>query len=127
MSDDLFADHEDEGLEEFGELREELFELLSEFMDEHELSEAWMSALLIEAAATMHQVDYFMTTAKPSEGGLKISLDRFQRTLADLVRSMKKNAREALLNFEETLKDDPEARAAMQDLGDEGGDGSQKP
>jgi hypothetical protein len=97
VANDLFGDLPEDGMdEEFEELRSALAEALAAFADEQEIGEDVLSLLLIDAAVVQRALAYVLATDKPSEGGLKLDLDRFGRAFNDLLRGAKKNARPTL-------------------------------
>ena len=69
-----------------------VYELVSDYMDDLDLSEGLMAHVLLNAAVNMRMVSYAMETEKPSTGGLKIELDRMRNDFEMLVRESKKGA-----------------------------------
>ena len=94
MSDDLFGSErpDDAELDDLERLRAALSLALSEFADEHDVDEDTLSFCLLNSAVTIRSLAYVLMTEKPSEGGLKLELDRFGRAFNDLVRNAKKDA-----------------------------------
>ena len=98
MTNDLFGGDlpEDGPDEDFEALRAALAETLADFADEQDIDESVLSVLLVDAAVAQRMLAYVLATEKPSEGGLKLDLDRFGRAINDLLRSAKKDARPTL-------------------------------
>ncbi len=71
-----------------------LHQLIQDYMDEHELSDAVISMLLLDMSIKMRMIGYAVDVEKPSASGLKMELDRFQREAEDCVRTAKKSAEE---------------------------------
>jgi hypothetical protein len=69
-----------------------VYELVSDYMDDLDLSEGLMAHVLLNAAVNMRMVSYAMETEKPSTGGLKIELDRMRNDFEMLLRESKKGA-----------------------------------
>ena len=119
--DDQFEDDPelDQFAHEFEERESALHDLVSQFMDEEEIDEAYAAQMLLSLAMKMRMMAYVMEVEKPSVGGLKLDLDRMQQELAQFVREAKKGAAEYL----ELAK---EARAeAMGDAEEEDGEGGE--
>jgi hypothetical protein len=93
-SDNMFGDDPEMAkfAEEVERNQKELYERISEFMDEADIGEAYTSQLLIEAAIRMRMTAYGMDVEKPSISGLKLDLDRLSREVEDYVRDAKKGA-----------------------------------
>jgi len=101
VTNDLFGDElpEDGAREEFEALRAALADTLAAFADEQDLGEDVLCLLLLDAAVAQRELAYVLATEKPSEGGLKLDLDRFGRAFGELVRGAKKNARQTLAHL----------------------------
>jgi hypothetical protein len=69
-----------------------LYERVSAYMEETEISEAFAAALLLDAAIKMRMAAYGMEVENPSVAGLKLDLDRLRREVDDVVRQAKKGA-----------------------------------
>lgn len=69
---------------------------LAEVMDERGLEEGDMALMLIEIAFHFRAIGYVVATEKPSEGGLRLELDRFRKFIDDVHRDYRKNAGEVL-------------------------------
>ena len=115
MSDDLSSDHEDAAFEAYEAHRTALMQMLSEFAEQQDIDEGLLAELLLEAAVSMSALDYALSVAKPSESGLKMQFDRFQRGFGDLIRLSKKDARNHLARMLKALDE----AAAMASDGDE--------
>jgi hypothetical protein len=92
-----------------------LHQLIQDYMDEHDLSDALTSLMLLNMSVRMRMVGYALGTEKPSASGLKLDLDRFRREIDDCVRAAKKDAesfiaeaKEALAAAEDEAYDDPD-------------------
>jgi hypothetical protein len=92
-----------------------LHQLIQDYMDEHDLSDALTSLMLLNMSVRMRMVGYALGTEKPSASGLKLDLDRFRREIDDCVRAAKKDAesfiaeaKEALAAAEDETDDDPD-------------------
>jgi hypothetical protein len=108
-ADDMFGkDAEfDEFEKQYQRHNQDLYDLVSKFMDEKELDEDFMAQLLLDLTIGMRMTAYGMNVESPSVAGLKIDLDRWRRDLDDLVREAKRGAE----NYIRTVK---EARAAAE-------------
>jgi hypothetical protein len=90
--DDLFGEEPDEALTDFDRLTELLHQRVVEFAEEEDVTDEWLSALLLRLALSSRMVAYASTAAKPSGGGLKLDLDRFNREINEIIRAAKKDA-----------------------------------
>jgi hypothetical protein len=107
--DDVFGeDAEAEADDELQRHREELFERITQFMEEEDINEVAASYLLLEVVLTLRMSAYGMGVKSPSAAGLKLDLDRLQREIADLIRLAKKGA-------EEFIRSANEMRAAVEE------------
>ena len=91
MSDTPDDDY-DEIEAEYDRHREALFELVSNYAEEHDLEDALLTGLLLDLSVSMRMLLYAYGTEKPSSGGLKLELDRFLKEVGDHVREVKKGA-----------------------------------
>ena len=103
--------------EDYERWREDLHKLAAQFADKHDLSFAMMALLLIDLGVTSRMINYVLSVEKPSSGGLRLDLDRFQREIGDFVRSSKRTAEgfieatmKALDEAEKTSPPDPDQR-----------------
>jgi hypothetical protein len=87
--DDLFGEEPEE---DFERLTDVLYQRVIEFAEEEEVSDEWLSPLLLRLALSSRMVAYASTAAKPSGGGLKLDLDRFLREINEIIRAAKKDA-----------------------------------
>jgi hypothetical protein len=118
MSDESdFPGEDAESAEAGNELdrhREELFERITQFMEDEDINEAAASFLLLDLALTLRMAAYGTGVKNPSAAGLKLDLDRLQREVADFIRLAKKGAEEFIRNTKEMLatieeeEDEPE-------------------
>jgi hypothetical protein len=112
--DDPYGDDESEVAEEFDQLRERLFQHVSEFADEESIPDEVLPLLLLQLSVSTRIMAYVTAVAKPSGGGLKLDLDRFRRDVDNLVRESKKDADQTVANMMEAM-----AKAAELDDDDE--------
>jgi hypothetical protein len=80
--------------EELERHNDALDELVTEYMDKHDISMGAASFLLLTLAVKMRMAAYGLETEQPSVSGLKLDLDRFRREVEDVVREAKKSAEE---------------------------------
>ena len=107
--DDVFdEDAESEASDELERHREELYERITQFMEEEDINEAAASYLLLDAALSMRMTAYGIGVENPSAAGLKLDLDRLQREVANFIRNAKKGA-------EEFVRKAKEMRAAAEE------------
>jgi hypothetical protein len=81
-----------EGDRLFEEDQSALFSAITEMMDERGLDEHEIVPLLLDAAYHFRSVGYVAETAKPSEAGLRMDLDRLRKLVDELHRDYRKNA-----------------------------------
>jgi hypothetical protein len=107
MSDENDFSGEDAESEEAGDKfdrhREELFERITQFMEDEDINEAAASFLLLDLALTLRMAAYGTGVKNPSAAGLKLDLDRLQREVADFIRLAKKGAEEFIRNTKQML------------------------
>jgi hypothetical protein len=98
MSDsgDLFDD--DPSMDEFAadveQHRDAIYEMICDYMDEAEITEAYVAQLLIDAMIRMRMTAYGLGVENPSVAGLKIDLDRLRDEVGVFLREAKKGAQE---------------------------------
>jgi hypothetical protein len=98
MSDsgDLFDD--DPSMDEFAadveRHRDAIHEMICDYMDEAEITEAYVAQLLIDAMIRMRMTAYGLGVENPSVAGLKIDLDRLRDEVGVFLREAKKGAQE---------------------------------
>jgi hypothetical protein len=101
-SDDL--DPQD-GADETEQHIKAVYELVSDYMDDLDLSESLMAHVLLNAAVNMRMVSYAMETEKPSTGGLRLELDRMRNDFELLVRDSKKGAEDFIATAKAAIAD----------------------
>jgi len=101
--DDLFDDNENDTIEEFDRLTDLLFQQVSEFADEEEVSDGLLPLLLLRLSLSTRMMAYTTSVAKPSAAGLKLDLDRFRHDAEDLFRGMKKDADRFIAQAKEAI------------------------
>jgi hypothetical protein len=84
-SDDLFP--QDDGVDELETHIKAVYELVSDYMDDLDLSEALMAHVLLNAAVNMRMVAYAMEMEKPSTRRAPTSLLQRQRRRSPAPRS----------------------------------------
>lgn len=84
-----------------------LFDALDRVMDERGMSEHDLVPMLIAVAYHYRSVVYVAETAKPSETGLKMDLDRMKKLIDEMHRGYRKSAAEVIAEIAEAL-DTPE-------------------
>lgn len=92
MSDPDFPDSEDEGRRLYREDEAALLSALTGVMDERGLDEGALVPLLLDAAFHYRSLAYVVDTAKPSESGLRMDLDRMRKLIDEVHRDYRKNA-----------------------------------
>jgi len=92
--DDDFDDDADldAAMDEFDRHSGAIYQLVQDYIDEHDLLEEMMSVVLLNLSVRLRMVGYALDTEKPSAAGLKLDLDRFRREMDDGVRAAKKDA-----------------------------------
>jgi hypothetical protein len=83
---------DDEGHKLYREDQLALFEVLADLMSERDLDEEHLVPLLIEATYYYRSLAYAFATAKPSETGLRMDLDRMRKLTDEVHRDYRKNA-----------------------------------
>lgn len=92
---DLFgeiANDDDEREALYREDQDALFSALSEVIEERDLAPDEIVPLLLGAAYHYRSFAYVMTTAKPSESGLRADLDRLHKMVVDMHRGYRRDA-----------------------------------
>jgi hypothetical protein len=107
--DEEFADFADE----FEQHTKAIYQLVADYMDDLEISEAVIAEVLLNMAVNMRMVAYAMDAEKPSVAGLKLDLDRLRGSMDQLVRESKKgaegfiaSAKAAIIEAEKDAPDD---------------------
>jgi hypothetical protein len=93
------------------EVYEGLYGLITDFADEHDVPYDAVAELLLSIAISLRSLEYVMSVAKPSGGGLRRELDRFSRHVQDVFRDRKKDADEMVAAAKEDL-DQPGEKGA---------------
>ena len=91
----------DQFAEEFERHRDALYEHICDFMEEAEISEAYVAQLLADAMIRMRMTAYGLGVESPSVAGLKLDLDRLQKELGEFLREAKKGAEEYIGHVKE--------------------------
>lgn len=100
--DDDFDD--EDGIEEELERHyEALRGFVYDYIDENDVPDDIMAALLNDLALEMRKVAYVLDTEKPSVGGLKLMLDRTKSDLESAIRRHKKEAEEFMAGMQEAM------------------------
>jgi hypothetical protein len=81
-----------EFMDEVEEHSDAIYEMVSDYMDDHDVPEAIISYVLLNLAFNMRMIAYVMNTEKPSAGGLKLDLDRMRNEIEQILRESKKGA-----------------------------------
>ena len=76
----------DQFAEEFERHRDALYDHICDFMEEDEISEAYVAQLLADAMIRMRMTAYGMGVESPSVAGLKLDLDRLRDELGVFLR-----------------------------------------
>jgi hypothetical protein len=107
MSDDLFGNGEesDSDSDDFARHSRAVHELVQEYLNTHDISDAAGSALLLDLAIHMRTIGYVLEVEKPSGSGLKLELDRFRRDIDEAIRHAKKGADEFILTVKPVLEE----------------------
>jgi hypothetical protein len=113
-SDDLRGDDAavDEFAEDFERHRAAIYERISDYMEEVDISEAYVARLLVDMMIGMRMTAYGLGVENPSVAGLKLDLDRLRDEVGAFLRDAKKGA-------EGYISDVKEMRAQV-DEGEEG-------
>jgi hypothetical protein len=93
-SDDLRGD--DPAIDKIGEKLERhraaIYERIYDYMEEAQISEAYVAQLLVDAMIRMRMAEYGLGVESPSVAGLKLDLDRLRSEVGECVREAKKDA-----------------------------------
>jgi len=95
-SDDLHGDDPatDEFVEEFERHSAAILDRIYDYMEEVQLSEAYVAQLLIDTMIRMRMTAYGVGVESPSVAGLKLDLDRLRNEVGECLRDAKKDAEE---------------------------------
>lgn len=102
------VEDESEGERLFREDETALFDALAAVMEERGLDEEDVVPMLIGAIYHFRAFAYVATTAKPSEAGLKMDLDRMRKLVEDTHRDYRKNAAAVLRDLLAALEEGEE-------------------
>jgi hypothetical protein len=100
-------------VEDLDQVTDALLKHVEEFAEEHDLPDGVVGVLLLEIAVTLQSVGYVGSVEKPSASGLRRELDRTERKVGELIRSMKKSAEVLVAEAKEVMeraKQDEQAR-----------------
>ena len=89
-------------VEDFERHRDAIYDCILDYMDEEEISEAYVAQLLIDAMIRMRMTAYGLGVESPSVGGLKMDLDRLKEEVNVFLREAKKGAEEYIAVVKET-------------------------
>jgi hypothetical protein len=125
-SDDVFEDDSasDEFVEDFERHRDAIYELICDYMDDADITEAYVAQLLIDATIRMRMTAYGLGVESPSVAGLKLDLDRLRDEVGVFLREAKKGAEEYIAHVK-----DMRARADLEaeEEGEKNGEGEGSP
>lgn len=113
MADEHLPEDETEAERLFREDQNAVIEALALVMEERGLDEGELAALLVGELYHYRAIAYVMGTAKPSESGLRMDLDRLRKEIDELHREYRKNAGGIVRDI----------LAAIEDMGADGEDG----
>jgi hypothetical protein len=108
MAEDELPETDDEAERIYREDEAALFEALDKVMDERGIGEHDLVPMLVAAAYHYRSLAYVADTAKPSEAGLKLDLDRMRKIVDEVHRGYRKSAAQVVSELAEML-DAPEA------------------
>jgi hypothetical protein len=102
-SDDVFEDDSasDEFVEDFERHRDAIYELICDYMDDADITEAYVAQLLIDATIRMRMTAYGLGVESPSVAGLKLDLDRLRDEVGVFLREAKKGAEEYIAHVKD--------------------------
>jgi hypothetical protein len=125
-SDDVFEDDSaaDEFVEDFERHRDAIYELVSDYMEDVEISESYVTQLLIDAMIRMRMTAYGMGVESPSVAGLKLDLDRLRDEVGVFLREAKKGAEE-YITLVKDMRADAEAALEAEENGEEDKEGDE--
>jgi hypothetical protein len=103
----------DAAMDEFDQHSSAIYQMVQDYIDEHDLLEEMMSIVLLNLSVRMRMVGYALDTEKPSASGLKLDLDRFRREMEDGVRAAKKDA-ERFIEDVKTARTEAESEAEVE-------------
>ena len=92
-----------------------LFDALAEVMEERGLNEDELVPMLVAALYHLRAFAYVSSTAKPSESGLRMDLDRMRKLVEEVHRDYRKNAAAIVRDLLAALEAPPEPDAPAED------------
>jgi len=92
--DDLSDDDPatDAFVEDFERHRDAIYDFICDYMDDEDITEAYVAQLLIDATIRMRMTAYGLGVESPSVAGLKLDLDRLRDEVGVFLREAKKGA-----------------------------------
>ncbi|RAI43879.1 hypothetical protein [Rhodoplanes roseus] len=109
--DDQFDDDDDAVVEELDRHYEALRTQVYDYIDENDVPDQIIAALLNDLALEIRKVAYVLDTEKPSVSGLKLELDRYKSDLDAAIRRHKKEAEEFIDGMREAMAEAQERLA----------------
>lgn len=103
------AEDESEDERLFREDESALYDALAEVMEVRGLSEEDVVPMLVGALYHLRSFAYVAATAKPSEAGLRMDLDRMRKLVEEVHRDYRKNAATIVRDLLTALETPPEA------------------
>jgi hypothetical protein len=102
-SDDVFDDDPvaDEFVADFERHRDAIYEFICDYMDDADITEAYVAQLLIDAMIRMRMTAYGLGVESPSVAGLKLDLDRLRDEVGVFLREAKKGAEEYIAHVKD--------------------------
>jgi hypothetical protein len=105
----------DKFAEEYERRQTELYQMLSDYMEEEDFDEEYAAHLLLDMTVRMRMTAYGLGVANPSVSGLKLDLDRFKREVDDFVREARKGAEDYIAQVKDAraraeAEEDPNSR-----------------
>ena len=124
--DDLSDDDPatDAFVEDFERHRDAIYDFICDYMDDEDITEAYVAQLLIDATIRMRMTAYGLGVENPSVAGLKLDLDRLRDEVGVFLREAKKGA-EAYIAHVKNMR----ARADLEaeEEGEKNGEGEESP
>jgi DNA-binding phage protein len=109
MADEPVRDDEESEDERlYREDESALFDAMAEVMEERGLSEEDLVPMLVGAVYHLRSLAYVAATAKPSEAGLRMDLDRLRKAIEEMHRDYRKNAATIVRDLLAALEAPPE-------------------
>jgi len=108
---DFLNNDSERALDEIERHRRAIYERVSDYLDENELSEAVAAAILLDMAVRMRMTAYGISVANPSIAGVKMEMDRFRRDVDTLIALAKRNAEDFIRTIKTARAENPETQA----------------